>query len=56
VLLQNKMLKTLFYTLKKKSSIHRTTLTKELNCTLGQLKVEPKLTTHALEKLLQYKH
>jgi hypothetical protein len=32
-------------------SIHWTTLTKELNCRLGQLKVEPKLTTYALEKL-----
>jgi hypothetical protein len=42
-----------FVTTEKKvtKSIHWTTLTKELNCRLGQLKVEPKLTTYALEKL-----
>jgi dihydroxyacetone kinase-like predicted kinase len=52
VLLQNKVAKNPLSTTEKKvtKSIHWTTLTKELNCRLGQLKVEPKLTTYAFRK------
>lgn len=52
VLLQNKVAEDPLFTTEKKvtKSIHRTTLTKELNYRLCQLKDEPKLTTHAFRK------